>query len=529
MSRIRRKKCDATKPACTRCSSTGRTCDFLTENKIFSSQDTNFSENDQNPYTLPRSELLGAEEVGCFGQRDFSFPPPNTLPPTGPIYIAPISISSDEVVYFDYFRIACTEEFSGFFNGQLWKKLILQASYTEPFMLNAVLAIGAIRLSQLGHCCPSEMLHYSIQRSNNASEALSKVVAEMLKNNTVDWKTALLGSIVLLAIEVLHGNEAGALLHFRGGSSILKSLANEGPRMKGAIGPPNYKHSRNSNATSDEFDEVITAFTRLSIEQYPFIGLHSGGSDNAPTLPSFFETLDEVRNSLNSILSSMYAFIRQWGHQSFKILPRHPLPKVVSARLENLQTTFQNWKHKLNIFLFTRIKMAEDHTRAKILLVHYLVAWVKISTTFFADMLVYDNFLSEFGEIVAISEDIINIDNRNRAISKSPCLTLDIAMAQPLFFVARYCRDGSLRRRAINKMESVGSDGIYNGKTVAIIANWIVETEEGDMAGRAVSEEMRLRDVTFDIHPDAKIATVYAGKKNINGTLDVIHKELALH
>ena len=446
------------------------------------------------------------------------------------MYIAPLSISSDEVLYFDYFRIACTEEFSGFFNGQLWKNLILQASYAEPFMLNAVLAIGALRLSQLGHCSRSDMLQYSIKRSNMASEALSKVIAEMSRNNTVDWKTVLLGSIVLLAVEVLHGNEAGALLHFRGASSILKGLANEGASLSSTIVPSSSKQSLISYATTGEFDEVITAFTRLSIEQYPFVGLRSGDSHNIPTLPPRFQTLSEARNTFNSIVSSMYAFIRQYGHQSYKTLPWHPLPMMVSLRLENLQRCLQDWNQKLNLFLsMRRTRKAEDERGANVLLVHYLVAWVKVSTICFADMLVCDGYLPEFKQIVALSERIVNTYNQSLARVVGPCYTLDIAMAQPLYFVAQYCRCGIVRRHAIQVLRTVGTDGIYTGRTVASIADWIVRTEEGGMRNSIVSEEMRLRNVTFDIQQDGRTATVFAERQNMNGDWVDIHNELVLN
>jgi len=71
-------------------------------------------------------------------------------------------------------------------------------------------------------------------------------------------------------------------------------------------------------------------------------------------------------------------------------------------------------------------------------------------------------------------------------------------MAQPLYFVARKCRDQRLRMRAIGEMKKVGDKGIYTRRTVAKVAEWVVTSEIGVSApGSFVPEERRLRDVCF--------------------------------
>jgi hypothetical protein len=116
--KIRRKKCDETKPACLRCTSSGRTCDFL--------------------ISATQSRLVQS-----------SFDAPHA-PPSLPKAIRPsLPIPSDEVHHFDYFQVVVTEEFSAFFNSNLYKQLVLTTAHHEQFVLNAVLAIGALRRFQL--------------------------------------------------------------------------------------------------------------------------------------------------------------------------------------------------------------------------------------------------------------------------------------------------------------------------------------------------------------------------------------------
>lgn len=167
---IRRKKCDETRPACLQCASTTRTCDFLEPllSQTFQSRSDLSISLSKQPYSL-------------------------------------LSINPREVVHFDYFRTNFTE-FSVFFNDTVWKQLILQAMHEEPFVLNAVIGIGALRRSQLesGQLplekgVPLSIVEYSIRKYDRTSKELSY----QLITNTADWRLAVLGSIVFLAVEVL--------------------------------------------------------------------------------------------------------------------------------------------------------------------------------------------------------------------------------------------------------------------------------------------------------------------------------------
>ncbi|RDL37475.1 uncharacterized protein BP5553_04908 [Venustampulla echinocandica] len=426
-------------------------------------------------------------------------------------------MSSDDALHFDYFRVSCTEEFSRSFNPPLWKQLILRAAYTEPFMLHAVLSIGALRRSQLlpiSSASTVVMLHYSKKWYEIATGEL----AEMLKAQSVDWKLALLGSLVFLAVEVLRGHEHGALLHFRSGFSILKSFA-----LEGAIISPGTLHF----SDVDEFDDAVNAFTRLSVEQYPFVGLHSS-SNATPTLPSHFDTLVETRRSLNSIISSLDTFLRQYSCPSKPTPPSHPHSALITARQHAIQIILQEWHKRFHAFLSssTTTQNVKDH--AQVLLIQYLVASIRISTHFSVSQLIYDVYLPEFEQITVMAKAVIDVDNKSWPNSNGPCYTLNIAMAQPLYFVARYCRYSVVRKRAIGALRKVGREGIYTGRAVARVAEWIVGTEEGDMGHGFVAEEMRLNNVVFNIREDGRTAEVCAEKRGLLGTWEEIQDEIDL-
>ncbi len=115
----------------------------------------------------------------------------------------------------------------------------------------------------------------------------------------------------------------------------------------------------------------------------------------------------------------------------------------------------------------------------KFVIVQHLVAWFEISTYFCSGQMAYESYLSQFKQIVSMTSEIIKTDNKSWKGSRGPCFTLDVAMARPLYFVARRCREPVLRRQSIDIIKKVGSggiysEGIYTGKTIAKVAEWIL-------------------------------------------------------
>ncbi len=73
------------------------------------------------------------------------------------------------------------------------------------------------------------------------------------------------------------------------------------------------------------------------------------------------------------------------------------------------------------------------------------------------------------------------------------------------------------------------SKGIYTGKTIAKVAEWIVIQEEGEgFRNGVVHESHRFLDVTFEFDRFKRTATIWAIGRGLNGTLQHISKEVDL-
>ncbi len=176
--RIRRKKCNEIKPACSQCLETGRQCDFL---------------------LLPRPLDIAQTLSSDFGEH--------------------------AMLHFEYFKTICIPEFSLYFEDPVWERIVLQAATTEPCMQHAALAIGALSRSQYDIAAFSlSASEYSVTHYSLAIQALREHL-EYAQNSEL----AVLGTLLFVVIEMLFGDDnrvaalvrsSFALINIRPGNNL---------------------------------------------------------------------------------------------------------------------------------------------------------------------------------------------------------------------------------------------------------------------------------------------------------------------
>ncbi len=210
--RIRRVKCDETKPVCQRCTKTGRVCDGYSLHLVLSG---------------PK----GNEAI----HRTFTFP-------IG---------SKEERRGFQYFITQTAADLSGFHNSSFWQSLVLQASTSEPALRHAAIAISSLheefvnnRLSY-GSTTESEGQVFATKQYSKAIGNLRQSLAAG-KYSPV---AALLSCILFVCFDSLRGYFDSAIVHLHSGLKILQSL-----------------RANPSNETHFIETEIAPLFTRLSLQ-----------------------------------------------------------------------------------------------------------------------------------------------------------------------------------------------------------------------------------------------------------------------
>jgi hypothetical protein len=134
--RIRRVKCDETKPACYRCSSTGRGCEW-------------FHGASPSATSSSTSSPAPCEDDWAIVRLTSANPKLSILPlPTGPLATA------EERRSFEFFQQRTISQLSGPFVSEFWYTLLLQATHHDETIRHAVYALGAIH-ERFERCDPT--------------------------------------------------------------------------------------------------------------------------------------------------------------------------------------------------------------------------------------------------------------------------------------------------------------------------------------------------------------------------------------
>lgn len=236
--RIRHKKCDEAKPACSQCSNTGRRCDFLSPSNQHSARSISAR---VCIATLVRMDNV--QSALSMGAKVVQRVPPTQVSPAEHLR----QLSPVDAGLFDFFRFICAPEFSLYFQSPLWRGFVFQAVQTEPWAFYAALAISALSREHYtpGHSVnvrglsAKSFFDYATIRYNQAIRCLNKRIERAVESAEL----AVLGSILFVTIEFLQqthsthqfsGRTASPnyiLTHIQGGVAILRNLATSSGKL----------------------------------------------------------------------------------------------------------------------------------------------------------------------------------------------------------------------------------------------------------------------------------------------------------
>ncbi|KAE9377393.1 hypothetical protein N431DRAFT_402320 [Stipitochalara longipes BDJ] len=205
--KIRHKKCDEARPACSQCSSTGRRCDLTQDN---------------SNYQIKTSDIAPASWFGTSLQ---------LLRPSLPVHMR--NLTHAEASHFDYFRLVSARDFALCFESATWESLLLRNVQLEPSIGHAALAIAALSRHQYS---PTQVWHdpgrtssaieFSILHYNLAIQILNRRLEKSIGSSEL----AALASILFIHIEAFQEFQDSErfsnliFAHLNGGLAIVHSL-----------------------------------------------------------------------------------------------------------------------------------------------------------------------------------------------------------------------------------------------------------------------------------------------------------------
>lgn len=253
--RIRKVKCDETKPFCQRCHKTGRKCDGYFDPRALTKRR---SMKDVSPHDQVLGSLLE-------------------------------SAAPEEKRAFWFFHQCTAPCISGDFDAIFWRVVVLQTCQTEPALRHAVLAVSSLHES-LGGAWPFP--NGSIARPQQSLQYNRAIThfTEQMKNPHTKPLVSLLTCILFVCIEYMQGKHKESLIHLEQGRQLLTQLdrRSSDPEMECIV-----RH-------------VVPLYTRLSLTSFLF-GASPVSAPDAHQLenpiPTTFDSADDMRHSMREFVS----------------------------------------------------------------------------------------------------------------------------------------------------------------------------------------------------------------------------------
>lgn len=181
-------------------------------------------------------------------------------------------VTESEHRFYHLFVSKTAHSLSGFFDSELWNRIVLQACQSEPSICHAVIAIGALDMTSivvrdfkarkdvvLGEKDEAAIIHhqFALQQYSKAIACMREAVA---KGNQA-LRTTLLACMLIICFETYHGDHKAALAQMRIGLDLMTAWFQS--------------RSRGANPTSSKVsetleDEICEAFDRLDTQLMTF-------------------------------------------------------------------------------------------------------------------------------------------------------------------------------------------------------------------------------------------------------------------
>ncbi|KAF7524920.1 hypothetical protein G7054_g11273 [Neopestalotiopsis clavispora] len=453
--KIRRVKCDEARPACVRCTSTGRKCDGYPHISTIESSSSSSSSPDRTIVTIqagPSVELFENPQ----SKRSFAF-----------------------------FRQRTSPQLSGFFKSEFWESLVFRVAHHESAIRYALVALGAAHEASEGRLTsPSAIKAFAVEQYNLA---IKELLVPLAKRGQGAVDVCLVACIMFVNFESLRGCHTAAMTHVRSGSKLLRETVYDqqtGQLRHSVLGP-------GSRADSYVLMDVIArVFIWLDGES----GI-VGGLDHPRTVKALSDQEQALRDAEYALYAKFFSNDADDGMDMFSSIEEARnigSPQVLgdpsqttdvvqthkdyyTSLLSRFTSSLQHLKDRGGFSLRDELAMNVLHLNATSFYASFHLDYLPPDRRGrWQDLMPCFEKMVQLGDII-VSAIIADPDLGQTRMTFCP----DIGFVIPLFNVASHCKDATLRRRAISILRSVSrQEGIWNSVACAYAAERLMQVEE---------------------------------------------------
>ncbi|ETN43405.1 uncharacterized protein HMPREF1541_02564 [Cyphellophora europaea CBS 101466] len=476
--KVRKLKCDETKPACLRCARARFKCEGYS---IF----------------VPLCEQRVVRNSEALSKQ--------LRPVDSVIFYRTLRrmVELDEVdhIAYDFCRRSTVHELSA--RNKFWTCTVLASAEQEPAILHALLALTA------AHKARTEQIQGVVSRVDHDNHALVTShyykAVQLLRRHLLDHRKqhaeyVLIGCLILLGCDLLQGRYREALIHLQNGRHILQSS------RPGATTSLSIKAQPVST-----LDQLALEFASLDIQSVNFGSskphfelVDNPSSPRGLSLLEAFDGLEDAERFLLILHNSFYQFTSSHTDPGSNAFWSNTKSPEAILEQERLLCELRHWKHIFDKSALRPLKAlgpssghSEAHSRySACRLMHSYLTVVTKTALDIGNEAVFDVLLPQFSTMITICEELV---------STSPKITLDIGIIQPLFVIGCFCRHPDLRRRCLQVLNKCGVEGHWDARLVKLLTLRRMQVEEEEAgysynADEPMPEDPELLSKTFPSH-----------------------------
>ncbi|KAI9640677.1 hypothetical protein NHQ30_010986 [Ciborinia camelliae] len=523
--KARRVKCDETKPSCKRCKRTGIQCEGYPSYVVQQS-----SREHTNPMNMVDT-------------------PPQLQSPIFHIQTGgPTLENEQDSRYFRYFCETLAGDIARLFNRSVWERLIPQASESEPFVGQALIALGAFSKERTSDGIEAFLHHqHGLRQYGRALIGMRQALNE----SSYDARKALIACLLVYSIESIQGHLATAAAHAASGENLLHEIMLD--KKTKSLPPLSYRQ----DPTID--DDLCRAFSDLDLQALCVIDRRSSKLHERRILdlnqlllsiPSSFSNLKECHDWWQIIMRRNFHWIATARKTILEERPKDvqtpiidlPDDEGLDLKDENCSwtsvavisstnptprrdcatylTEIARWETIAAPLVEKGLRAAEDSREflaACLAKIQVAMMIIQVSSVFIVSAIEWDAHFPAFRTIMKYAAKL-----RPRIIQGEGKYHFDFGVILPLFMVGSHCRNRLLRSQAINILKEAKGyrEGIWDSDACSRVTGFTrdVEEEWADENGW-VPGERRFTITQTKVAVD-KVRSLHISGYQKNGTLE---------
>lgn len=534
-------KCGEEKPTCLRCARSGFPCDGYAIPKERRTQRKRFG-SVTGPSILPKNISRSVRWNSVSSSPAYSSPTKTTPVPVYqalvPSLSAPHFKNQQEYTFHQLFCDQISKELSGFFPLSVWRHCVLQTAETQPFLFDAVVAIGALHkiisdapdLKDMEiHRRSNQEYNFALQRYHHSLVCMRQALAD----GKMEARSALIACLLTICFDNLNGSRDTAIFNMVSGVKLAKRIGH--PTLKGAL--PGDESEKIPVSTASVDGELVDIFARLDITSMIFIDHRSVDehrlmkdslNEAAHSLPTKYISLDDAVRDGEMIMARCWHFskiLQEMGQKFYdfanyfamtakfrwsRLRVRYgwnpwtdsgePVPRHWVVESEQCVSEIERWSTAFEPLLRKYQSSPTKHSthllRATLLSLQAKFTLISVRGAVHRRERDWDVYLSEFQEVLALAETVL-ASKPTRFYTSFESDTLVI-----LAYLIWKCRDGYVRRRALKLLDDhPRREAAWDSRYCSVAGHWVMEIEE---AGRGpckiseITEAQRIRVSALD-------------------------------